>query len=261
MAKYQEYGFSGRVAIITGAGTGIGAACAEELAKGGAKVALFGRRIEPLEKVKQECLKYTDGVLALSIDVSDKASVQKGVKAVLDAFGQIDILVNNAGIDLKIKLGEIRYEEFFDSQEPEEYMEFFRIHSLGHYLMNLAVLPTMQEQKFGRVVNVSSVLGIDGSYGVPGYTASKAGAITQTKAFARRYGCDGITYNAILPGMVNTPMKEDALPEEFDFVAGITPLGRIAEPIDIARAVLFFAQQDLFVSGQSLIVSGGGNIY
>jgi NAD(P)-dependent dehydrogenase (short-subunit alcohol dehydrogenase family) len=261
MAKYEDYGLSGRVAIITGAGTGIGAACAEELAKGGAKVALFGRRTAPLQQTKDECLKYTDGVLALSVDVSDKASVAGGVKAVLDAFGRIDILVNNAGIELKVEPGQSRYEEFFDSQEPEEYLEFFRVHSLGHYLMNLAVLPAMKEQGFGRVVNVASVLGLDGSYGVPGYTASKAGAITQTKAFARRYGRHGITYNAILPGLVDTPMKDDSLPEEFEIVKSITPLGRIAQPVDIARAVLFFAQQDLFVTGQSLIVSGGGNIY
>ena len=258
--KYEDYGFKDRVAIVTGAGTGIGAACVEELAKGGAKVALFGRREAPLLAVREKCLEYTDCALALSVDVADKAAVDVGVGAVLEAFGKVDILVNNAGIDLKVQPGQNRIEEFFDSQTPEEYLDFFRIHTLGHYLMNLAVIPSMRENSFGRVVNVSSVLGVDGAYGVPGYTASKAGAITQTKAFARRYSRYGITFNAILPGMVNTPMKDDSPPEEFDIVARITPLGRVAEPIDIARAVLFFAQENLFVTGQSLIVSGGGNI-
>jgi NAD(P)-dependent dehydrogenase (short-subunit alcohol dehydrogenase family) len=260
MTQYLDYGFQGKTAIVTGAGSGVGASCAEELAKGGAKVALFGRRIEPLEKMRDECLKYTDRAMALSVDVSDKDSVDAGVKKVTDALGGADILINNAGVDLKVEVGESRFEKFFDTQSPDEYLEFFRIHTLGHYLMNLAVIPTMREKRFGRIVNVSSVLGLDGSYGVPGYTASKGGAITQTKAFARRYGRYNITVNAILPGFVNTPMKLDSSPEEFEIIEKITPLGRYAEPIDMARVVLFFAQENLFVTGQALVVSGGGNI-
>lgn len=259
--KYIDYGLQGKTAIVTGAGTGIGAASAVELAKGGASVALFGRREGPIREMKEECLKYTDRAMALSVDVSSKAAVDKGVAEVADAFGGVDILVNNAGIELKVEPGQSRFDEFFDAQDPEDYLEFFRVHALGHYLMNLAVIPSMQRNHFGRVVNVSSALALDGSYGVPGYTASKAGAIAQTKAFAQRYGSDGITFNAILPGLVNTPMKEDSLPEEFELVVGITPLGRVAEPIDIARAVVFFAQEDLFVTGQTLIVSGGANIF
>jgi 3-oxoacyl-[acyl-carrier protein] reductase len=261
--KYEDYGFKGRVAIVTGAGTGIGAACAEELAKGGAKVALFGRREAPLLAIREKCLAYADNegdALTLSVDVADKTAVDAGVGKVLDAYGKVDILVNNAGVDLKVVPGQSRIEEFFDSQGPEEYLDFFRIHTLGHYLMNLAAIPSMKANSFGRVVNVSSVLGIDGAYGVPAYTASKAGAITQTKAFARRYGRYGITFNAILPGMVNTPMKDDSPPEEFDQVAGITALGRVAEPIDIARAVLFFAQENLFVTGANIVADGGSNM-
>jgi NAD(P)-dependent dehydrogenase (short-subunit alcohol dehydrogenase family) len=259
MAKYADYGIKDRVAIITGAGTGIGESCAVELAKGGAKVALFGRRTEPIEKVREECLKYTGEAFAFSVDVSDEAAVKTNVGKVIEVFGRIDILVNNAGIESRLEPGQTLFDDLFDTLTPDEYSRFFQIHSLGHYLMNLAVIPGMQKNKFGRIVNVTSVTGVNGLYSSPGYTASKAAAICQTKAFAKRYGKDNITVNSVAPGMVNTPMKIDATPEEFEFVAKITPLGRVAEPVDIARAVLFFAQENLFVSGQNLIVDGGSN--
>ncbi len=260
MPRYTEYGFKDRVVIITGAGTGIGESCAVELAKGGAWVALFGRRIEPIEKVKKECLKYTDNAIALSVDVSDENTVKENVAKVLGTFHKIDILVNNAGIESSYAHGLSLFDDLFDKLNPGEYLKFFKIHSLGHYLMNLAVIPSMQENHFGRIVNVTSVTGVNGQYSTPGYTASKAAAICQTRAFAKKYGKYNITVNSIAPGMVDTPMKLDSTPEEFEFVAKITPLGRVAKPIDIARAVLFFAQENLFVSGQNLIVDGGSNI-
>ncbi len=260
MVQYLEYGFQSRVAIITGSGTGIGESCAVELAKGGAKVALFGRRAAMVEKVKEECLKYTDSTIALSIDVSDKNAVKSGVGKVLKAFGKVDILINNAGIESRLKPGQTFFGDLFDTLPPDKYLKFFRIHSLGHYLMNLAVIPDMQKNHFGRIVNVTSVTGVNGAYSTPGYTSSKAAAICQTKAFAKKYGKDNITVNSIAPGMVDTPMKIDATPEEFAFVAKMTPLGRVAQPIDIARAVIFFAQENLFVSGQNLIVDGGSTV-
>ena len=260
MSQYIEYGFNDRVAIVTGAGTGIGEACAHELAKGGAKVALFGRRIDPIEKTRKECLKYTDHALALSVDVSDEKAVKENVGRVLETFGRVDILVNNAGIESRYDNGQSLFDDLFDKLNPDEYIKFFNIHSLGHYLMNLAVIPDMQKNRFGRIVNVTSVTGVNGAYSTPGYTGSKAAAICQTRAFAKKYGRYNITVNSIAPGMVDTPMKLDSTPEEFEFVANITPLGRVAKPIDIARAVLFFAQENLFVSGQNLIVDGGSNI-
>jgi NAD(P)-dependent dehydrogenase (short-subunit alcohol dehydrogenase family) len=261
MKQYLEYGFENKVAVVTGAGSGIGASCALELAKGGAKLSLFGRRTEKLEETRAKCLAYSDDVLTCPLDVSDKAAVSAGVDTVLKAFGQIDILVNNAGFERTVEPGKSIFEDYFTTESPEEYLRYFEVHTLGHYLMNLAVLPSMRSRKFGRVVNISSVLGVDGNYDTPGYSASKGAAITQTKSFARRFGGDGITFNAVLPGMVNTPMKSDAPAEEFEIVRSITPLGYIAEPIDIARAVLFFAQEHLFVTGQTLIVSGGSSIY
>jgi 3-oxoacyl-[acyl-carrier protein] reductase len=257
MASYIEYGFEGKAAIITGGGTGMGEACAVELAKGGAKVAVFGRRMEPLEKVRGKCLEYSDSVLALQVDVSDEGAVKKGVAAVAEAFGGADILINNAGIEIDYAPGEVPFDKYFDALNPEEYLNFFKIHTLGHYLTCLAVIPHMQKKRFGRIVNITSVTGITAGYGVPAYTASKAAANLQTKAFANKYGPDNITVNAIAPGMINTPMKANSPKEEFEAVARMTPLGRVGEPIDVARAALFFAQENLYVTGQVLSVSGG----
>ena len=102
---------------------------------------------------------------------------------------------------------------------------------------------------------------MNGQYSTPGYTASKAAAICQTKAFAKKYGPDNITFNSIAPGMVDTPMKIDATPEEYEYVASITPMGRVAQPVDIARVAMFFAQENLFVTAQNIVVDGGSNIF
>jgi 3-oxoacyl-[acyl-carrier protein] reductase len=259
MAQYLEYGLDGRGAVVTGAGTGIGASCAVELAKAGVKVALFGRRTGPIEELAAECARYTPGAVALSVDVSDKAAVTSAVQKVKAAFGGIDVLVNNAGIESAYQIGEIPFEVFFD-MEPEEYLRFFKIHTLGHYLMMQAVIPSMQEKNFGRIVNVTSVTGITAGYSTPAYTSSKAAAICQTKSFAKKYGRFNVTVNSISPGMVNTPMKANSSPEEFEMVGRMSPLGRVAEPIDIARLALFLAQEHLFVSGQYIIIDGGSTV-
>ena len=193
-----------------------------------------------VEEAREECLKYTDKAVAVSVDVSDEQEVRSGVGKVLELFGRADILVNNAGIETRYKPGESIFGNYFDTLTPEEYLKFFKIHTLGHYLMNLAVIPEMQKNSFGRIVSVTSVLGLNGAYSTPAYTASKAGAICQTKAFAKKYGRYNITVNAVAPGMVDTPMKVDASPEEYAGVARMTPLGRVAQPVDVGarRAVL-----------------------
>lgn len=259
MAQYSEYGLNGRAAIITGAGTGIGAACAVELAKAGVKVALFGRRLEPIEKTAAECSRFTPGALAFSVDVSDKDAVERAVEQVKIAFGRIDVLVNNAGVESPYQVGETPFDNYFD-MDPQEYMRFFKIHALGHYLMMQACVPHMMEARFGRIVNITSVTGVTAAYSSPAYTSSKAAAICQTKSFAKKYGKYNITVNSIAPGMVNTPMKTNSPPEEFAAVAAMCPLGRVAEPIDIARVALFLSQEHLFISGQNIIVDGGTTV-
>lgn len=259
MAQYLEYGLAGRGAIVTGAGTGIGAACAVELAKAGAKVALFGRRAGPIEETAAECSRYTPGAIAISVDVSDKDSVEKAVDMVKNQFGRLDVLINNAGIESPYQVGETPFDAYFD-MEPDEYLLFYRIHALGHYLMMQAAAEHMKQAMFGRIVNVTSVTGVTAAYSSPAYTSSKAAAICQTKSFAKKYGRYNITVNSIAPGMVNTPMKANSPPEEFAAVAEMSPLGRVAEPIDVARVALFFSQEHLFVSGQNIIVDGGATV-
>jgi 3-oxoacyl-[acyl-carrier protein] reductase len=262
MAQYSEYGIEGKTALVTGAGSGIGERCAVELAKCGARVALFGRRSAALEKTREACIPYTkeSGTLALAVDVSDRNAVHAGIAKVLESFGSVDVLINNAGIESRLEPGQT-FSDLFETLTPQEYLGFFEIHALGHYLTNLAVLPAMKQRRYGRIVNITSVTGLTGGYSTPAYTASKAAAICQTKSFARHCGPHNITVNAIAPGMVDTPMKIDATPEEFALVASKTPLGRVAQPIDIARAALFFAQEHLFVTGQTLIVDGGSQIF
>ena len=125
--------------------------------------------------------------------------MKTAVAKVLGTLGKVDILINNAGVESRVKPGETIWDTCFDTLTPDQYMSFFKTHTLGHYLMNLAVIPSMQKNHFGRVVNVTSVLGINGIYSTPAYTGSKAAAICQTKAFAKKYGKDNITFNSIAP--------------------------------------------------------------
>jgi NAD(P)-dependent dehydrogenase (short-subunit alcohol dehydrogenase family) len=126
--------------------------------------------------------------------------------------------------------------------------------------MMQAAVKYMIPAQFGRIVNVTSVTGVNAAYSSPAYTSSKAAAICQTKAFAKKYGKFNIIVNSIAPGMVNTPMKTNSPPEEFAAVAQMCPLGRVAEPIDIARLAMFLSQENLFVSGQNIIADGGATV-
>lgn len=260
MAAYLEYGLDGRGAIVTGGGTGVGAACATELAKAGVRVAISGRRIDPLEETMAECNKYTPGCIALPLDVSDSSAVKEAVRKAAETFGRLDVLVNNAGIDHDYKRGEHPFEKYFDVEDEEEYLSYFKIHTMGHYYMMKECCLYMAPAKFGRIVNVTSVLGLTGGMSIPPYTASKAAAIIQTKAFARRYGKHNIAVNSVAPGFVNTPMKSMHIPEDLERIAAMTPLCKSGEPIDIARVVMFFAQEHLFITGQNIVVDGGSNM-
>lgn len=254
-----EYGIDGRVAIVTGAGKGIGRETAIQFAKMGAKVALIGRGMASIAEVEQEIKEFSSDVIAIECDVGDEDSVFAAVKQVVDKYGQIDILVNNAGIEADREEGQMGGDTLMTTP-IEQYHRVIDTNLIGHYNFMRACIPHMSERKYGRIVNVSSVTAFGGGVGTAAYVASKAGSIVQTKAFARKFGTDNITVNCVAPGMVDTPMHSKTPPEAFKFAAAGSALGRIAQPIDIARIILFLSQENLFMTGETLVSDGGGGM-
>ena len=255
----MELGIDGRVAIITGAGKGIGRETSIQLAKMGAKVALVGKSMESIAKVEKEIKEFSNDVIALECDVGSEAAVNEAVKKVIDAYGKVDILVNNAGVEVD-RPHSMTGPDLMMVASIEQYHKVIDTNLIGHYNFMRACIPHMVRQQYGRIVNISSVTGFNGGAASPAYVASKAGIIVQTKCFARTYGPDNILINGIAPGMVDTPMHAEASREEFDFVASRTPLKRVAQPADIARVVLFLAQEDLFMTGETLAPDGGSTM-
>lgn len=254
-----EYGIDGRVAIVTGAGSGVGRETAVQLAKMGAKVALAGRAAESISKVKNEITGFSDDVITLVCDVGSEEAVNRTVAEVMSNYGRIDILVNNAGIEADRDPGQMG-DDLLMTTSLEQYHRLLDTNLIGHYNFMRACVPHMVKQKYGRIVNISSVTAFNGGVGTAAYVASKAGSIVQTKAFARQFGPYNILVNCIAPGMVDTPMHDLTPRENFAFVAERTPLRRIAQPIDIARIVLFLAQKDLFMTGETLVPDGGSTM-
>lgn len=239
-----------KVAIVTGASRGIGRAIAVSLAQSGAKVVC--NYIGSLEQAQEtlDAVKAVggEGILIMG-DVSNSDDVAEMVKTVQESFGQIDILVNNAGITKDNLLMRIKEEDWDD---------VLNINLKGTFLMTKAVSRIMMKQKAGRIINITSVVGMTGNIGQANYSASKAGVIGFTKTCAKEFASRGIAVNAIAPGFINTNMTAnlpDAIKEEM--VRNI-PLGRMAEPEEVANAVVFLAS-DLasYITGQVLAVDGG----
>lgn len=254
-----KYGIEGRVAIVTGAGKGIGRETAIQLAKMGAKVALFGRSIVSISKVKEEIDAFGGECICVTCDVGDEEAVKAGVAEVVAKWGTIEILINDAGVEVDREKGQVGG-DLFDTVGEDQYLRVLRTNLLGHYYMYRSVIPEMKKNHYGRIVNVTSVTGLNGGFGTAAYTASKAAAICQTKSFARKYAPEGIIINAVAPGMVRTPMHDLTPPEQFTMVAEHTPLRKVADPIDITRIILFLAQENLFMAGQCIVCDGGGTI-
>lgn len=243
---------AGRVALVTGAGSGIGRAIAQLLAREGAVVAAAGRRRETLA----ETARQADGeVVPVTIDVTDEASVRRGVDEVLGRFGHLDILVNNAGIGTTKSVVEV---------EPDEWERVFAVNVRGVYLCTRAVLPAMLERRTGAIVNVASALGLVGVPKRAAYAASKGAVIALTKQVAVEYAPAGIRCNCVCPGTVATEWVDRLLaaseaPEDARHVLQQRhPLGRLATPWEVARAVVYLASDAAgFVTGSALVIDGG----
>jgi len=239
----------GRVAIITGAGRGIGKEIAMTLASEGASVAVLGRS-ETAKETAQEITKMKGNAIAVVADVSDSKQVQEAVKNVLKKFGRIDILVNNAGI----------YRSSFLAQmKEEEWDEVMSVDLKGVFNCTKAVLPAMMKQKYGKIVNISSIAGTSlGFTGSTHYSAAKAGIIGFTQALAMEIAQFGINVNSVAPGAIETNMLKDAMGEAAQDFAKQVPLGRLGKPKDIANTVLFLVSDDAsYITGQIIIVDGG----
>jgi 3-oxoacyl-[acyl-carrier protein] reductase len=248
----------GKVAIVTGAGKGIGRGTALEFAKGGASVALVGARPESIGQVKEEIAALGHDAVAILADVSKWEDVLRMARQVKETFGRIDILVNNAGIaSTKTASWHMPTLEI----DGDEWDGVLAVNLKGQFHCAKAVMPFMMEQRSGAIINISSTTGLVPAVGSAPYCASKAGIMALTKVLARELGSYNIRVNCVAPGLTITPMQ-DAMPKEaIDAVAKMIPLGRAGLPADIARAILFFASDGLFVTGQTLIVDGGGTMH
>jgi len=239
----------GRVALVTGAAQGIGRAIALALAEVGADVAGGDVKLAQLQEVAKEIEALGRKALALPLDVARPEAVQDAVDKTLEVFGKIDILVNNAGITK---------DNLLMRMKPEDWDLVLRVNLNGAFLCTRAVLPGMVKQRYGRIVNIASVVAQAGNPGQANYIASKAGIIGLTKAVASEVASRNITVNAIAPGFIATAMTEN-LPEPVrQRILSLIPLGRMGSDRDIACGVRFLASEEAsYITGVTLDVNGG----
>jgi len=237
---------SGKNALVTGSTRGIGRAIAETLAKSGARVAIVGRE---LQKAQQAATAVGNGAQGFACDVTDTAAVAKLVADVETAFGSIDILVNNAGITRDNLVMRLKDDDWDSVQNAN---------LRGAFAAIRAVSRGMMKRRSGRIINISSIIGIIGNKGQANYAASKAGLIALTKSVAKELGSRNILVNAVAPGFIDTEMTAAMTPEAREGLGKQIALERLGTPQDVAAAVAFLAS-DLatYITGQVLVVDGG----
>lgn len=242
-------GFSGRVALVTGASQGIGRACALALAEAGASVALAARNEEKLGQVAHEIESKGGSAAAFRMDVGNEEEVKAAVKSAQERFGKVDILVNNAGITKDTLLLRMKRTDW-DS--------VIQTNLSGAYYCTQAVIASMLKQRWGRIINISSVFGQTGQAGQANYCAAKAGLIGFTMAMAREVASRNITVNAVAPGYIETAMTEGLSTELKAKVNEMIPLGRAGTAIEVAYGVRFLASDEAgYITGHVLKINGG----
>jgi 3-oxoacyl-[acyl-carrier protein] reductase len=238
-----------RTAFITGASRGIGRACALALSEGGARVALAARNTVQLEELASEIRAQGREAFAVTIDMTSAESIQEALAKTAKEFGPVAILVNNAGITkdgLALRM------------KKDDWDSVLATNLTGAFLATQQVLQHMMRERWGRVINISSVVGEMGNPGQANYVASKAGLIGLTKALAQEMGSRNITVNAIAPGFVETDMTHKLSQELKDNLVGHIALKRIGKPEDVAAAVRFLASEEAgYITGHVLNVNGG----
>src|ERR1700712_1321137 len=246
VGRENVFDLSGMTALVTGASGGIGSAIAEALAGQGARLAVSGSNVDKLEAFRAE---LGGDHVALPCDLSDAAAVDALVPQAVEALGKIDILINNAGVtrdNLAMRM------------KDEEWSDVIRVNLEAAFRLCRAALKPMMRARFGRIVSVTSVVGVTGNPGQANYAASKAGIIGMSKALAQEVASRGITVNCIAPGFIRSAMT-DVLPEaQKAALLGRIPIGDLGKGEDIAAATAYLASREAgYVTGQTLHVNGG----
>jgi 3-oxoacyl-[acyl-carrier protein] reductase len=243
------FSLEGRVAMVTGGSQGIGRACALALAKAGARVAISGRRAEKLDPVVEELKALGQDALRFAVDVSDAEAVKGMVEQTLAHWGKIDILVNNAGITKDTLVMRMK---------NDDWAGVLKTNLDGAFYCIRAALSPMVKQRFGRIINLSSVVAQAGNAGQANYIASKAGIIGLTKAVAAEVARRNITVNAIAPGFIDTAMTAGLSPELKEKMLGAIPMGRMGTDAEVAHGVVFLALPETsYITGHVLNINGG----
>ena len=233
--------FDGRVALVTGGASGIGAASASRLREHGAEVAVFDREA-------------VEGYLSLTGDIASSADVDAAVEKVEEELGRVDVLVNSAGVPG----ASLRTVDVSD----EEWQRVFAINANGSFYMCRAVLPGMIERGYGRIVLVASIAGKEGNPMAAAYSASKAAVIAMTKAIGKDVAGTGVLVNCIAPAVIETPILDGLSQHHIDYMVERIPLGRMGRPEEVAALVCFLAGEDLsFSTGATYDISGGRAVY
>jgi 3-oxoacyl-[acyl-carrier protein] reductase len=240
------FSLSGKTALITGASGGIGAAIAKALYEAGAKIAISGTRVAALEELKAQ---IGEGVHVLPCNLSSAEDVEKLVPAAEAALGGLDILVNNAGITkdgLAMRM------------KDEDWQAVIDVNLTANFRLARAAVRLMMKKRWGRIINVTSIVGVTGNPGQANYVASKAGLIGMTKSLAQELASRNVTANCIAPGFIASPMTDVLNDKQKEAILGRIPAGRMGGPADIASAVVYLASDEAgYVTGQTLHVNGG----
>ena len=241
------FDLTGKTALVTGATGGIGAAIARALHKAGATVAISGTRANVLEELKAEL--GGERVVVLPCNLSDAAAVEKLVPEAEAAMGSLDILVNNAGITkdgLAMRM------------KDEDWASVIDVNLTASFRLARAAMRNMMKKRQGRIINITSVVGVTGNPGQANYVASKAGVIGLTKSLAQELAARNVTVNAVAPGFIATPMTDVLNDKQKEMILGRVPAGKLGTPEDVAAAVLYLASDEAsYVTGQTLHVNGG----